>query len=107
MRKLKSLKLKLKTWSKETFGEVGKEKKEIKITIKKLDEEDRDEGLCVVKRRERENLRIRLEKLVFREEIYWSQRAKPKWAREGDSNTSFFHKLSMEGKREILEKKLK
>ncbi|KAK9934053.1 hypothetical protein M0R45_021214 [Rubus argutus] len=93
MRKLKSLKLELKTWSKETFGEVGKEKKEIEATINKLDEEDRDEGLCFAKRRERENLRIRLEELVFREEIYWSQRAKPKWAREGDSNTSFFHKI--------------
>ena len=70
-----------------------------------MDEEDRDKGLCVVKRRERENLRIRLEELVFREEIYWSQRAKPKWAREGDSNTSFFHKI-VDGrkKRNFIEK---
>lgn len=49
---------------------MGKEKKEIETTINKLDEEDRDEGLCLAKRRERENLRIRLDELVFREEIY-------------------------------------
>lgn len=46
-----------------------------------------------------------MEERVFQEEIYWRQRAKPKWAREGRSSTISIHKL-VNGRREILLKKI-
>ncbi|PRQ36601.1 putative RNA-directed DNA polymerase [Rosa chinensis] len=105
MRKLKNVKGKLKIWSRETFGDIGKEKKVVEARINELDEEERSAGICVVKKREREVLRGRLEELALREEIFWRQRAKLKWAKEGDNNTRFFHKLvNGRRKRNVIEK---
>lgn len=81
MRKLKGLKDKIKAWSKETFGDVGKEN-EVETNIKSVDDEDRIGGLSVEKLRDMELLRGKLEELTFREEISWKQRAKSQWAKE-------------------------
>lgn len=40
-----------------------------------------------------------LHKLLFRQNQYWSQRAKAHWLREGDSNTRFFHQMASARKR--------
>lgn len=40
MRKLKDMNSKLKTWSRETFGDIGKEKKEVEARINELDGEE-------------------------------------------------------------------
>lgn len=41
-----------KNWSKETFGDIWKDKKEVEATIKELDETDTEVGLNEEKRRE-------------------------------------------------------
>lgn len=75
MRKLKGMKDKIKVWSKETFGDVGKEKV-VETNIKSLDDEDMIVGLSVEKLRGRELLRGNLDELTFKEEISWKQRTK-------------------------------
>lgn len=42
-------------------------------------------------RKEGEELRAKLEKVYSDDDIFWRQRSKISWAREGDRNTSFFH----------------
>lgn len=42
-------------------------------------------------RAELANLRAELEHLYMDEELYWRQRCKNQWAKEGDRNTRFFH----------------
>ncbi|KAL0340459.1 UNVERIFIED_CONTAM: putative mitochondrial protein [Sesamum radiatum] len=37
------------------------------------------------------NLRADIEHLLTQEEVYWKQRGKAHWLREGDRNTSYFH----------------
>ncbi|KAK9950555.1 hypothetical protein M0R45_006040 [Rubus argutus] len=91
MRKLRSLKEKVKVWSKEMFGDIEKEKRQTGELIMQLDAEDICVGLCDVKRRQREVAREKLEVIIFQEESRWRQRAKLDWAKEGDNNTSFFH----------------
>lgn len=38
-------------------------------------------------------------KLLERKEVYWKQRSKQFWLREGDQNTRFFHNLASGRKR--------
>lgn len=35
--------------------------------------------------------RARLSELLLHEEVYWKQRAKMFWIKEGDTNSRFFH----------------
>lgn len=35
--------------------------------------------------------RARLNELLLHEEVYWKQKAKTSWLKEGDANTNFFH----------------
>ena len=94
MKKLKFLKGKIKHWSREKFGEVGKVKEEVKARLIEIDLEEGREGLDIAKRTEREALLLQLEELILKEEVYWRQRAKVQWAKEGDNNTRFFHKVA-------------
>lgn len=100
MNKLRGVKTKLKVWSKEVFGDVLMEKKSVEMKIKELDNKDEREGLNAELKRERESLRNKFEELLFNEEMLWRQRAKIKWAKEGDNNTKFFHCLAT-GRRKI------
>jgi hypothetical protein len=48
-----------------------------------------------------------LGRLQEQKNIYWKQRAKAHWLKDGDKNTSFFHACASERKRVNLIKKLK
>ena len=37
------------------------------------------------------SVRAELDSLLDQEEVYWKQRAKDFWLKEGDSNTRYFH----------------
>lgn len=66
--------------------------------IEELDMKESTEGLFGELRDEIVTMRARLEELVFKEQILWKQRAKLKWAKEGDINSKFFHRVAL-GKR--------
>lgn len=44
-------------------------------------------------------IHTKLSHCLNQEEIYWKQRAKQFWLREGDKNTKFFHNYASTGKR--------
>lgn len=39
-------------------------------------------------------MRARLSEIYRREEIKWCQRARHRWLKEGDANTTFFHRTT-------------
>lgn len=63
-----------------------------KISIKNLQDELENEGnklspdLVLLQR-----LKLELIEAYRKEEIYWKQKSKDSWLKEGDQNTSFFH----------------
>ena len=70
---------KLKTNTKKEIQRIQKEIKEVQGS----NMENRKEELAKLKKN--------LEEAYRREEIYWSQKARVKWLKEGDKNSSYFH----------------
>lgn len=55
-----------------------------------MDAKESREGLSRTSRDERSLLKLKLEALVFWEQIFWGQIAKLKWAKDGDIDQDFF-----------------
>lgn len=51
-------------------------------------------------RRLRDTLRARFDEILAREEIYWRQRLRGKWIKEGDRNTVYFQRIAY-GRRKV------
>ncbi|XP_020420593.1 uncharacterized protein LOC18774736 [Prunus persica] len=104
-RRLRTIKQKIKDWNKEVFGDLVSAKKEAEARIAALDLMEGQGGLDNILRKEREDLYFKVSDLVHKEEVKWRQRGKIQWARDGDSNTKFFHRIaSGRRKRNFIQK---
>ncbi|CAL8998321.1 unnamed protein product, partial [Prunus brigantina] len=92
-------------WNKEVFGDLVFAKKEAEARIAALDLMEGQGRLDNILRKEREDLYLPVSDLVHKEEVKWRQRGKIQWARDGDSNTKFFHRIaSGRRKRNFIQK---
>lgn len=87
---LEGLRVKLKRWNKEVFGNIQQRKegllKEIQVVQDLLDLNQTDILLTT-----EENLIQELDVVWEQEEVLWFQKSREKWMEFGDRNTTFFH----------------
>ncbi|KAM2712281.1 hypothetical protein EV1_032304 [Malus domestica] len=91
--KLSVCKSHLITWSRNKFKKHGLEIEELvhHLDLLQLHWEDNVEEIQVVSNR--------VDQLREQEELYWLQRSRVNWLRDGDANTAFFHRTTLQRRR--------
>ncbi|XP_075665701.1 uncharacterized protein LOC142635432 [Castanea sativa] len=83
-------------WSSNVFGQIPKKIQAKRNELNSLTLQDKDGALST----EINSLRKEVNDLLDDEEIYWGQRAKAHWLKEGDKNTKFFHTQASERRKQ-------
>jgi hypothetical protein len=90
-------------WSKNILGDLERRIKTLKKELGMCRRGNISQA-CIKKE---QLLKVKLQKLEEQQEMYWRQRAKVHWLRNGDKNTKYFHKSASERKKRSSIKSLK
>jgi hypothetical protein len=96
---LKALKVDLKRWNTEVFGDVNIRKNQLWTSIHDMDELEESRPLSSDEQLAKGQLKTELGKVLLMEEINCRQKSRALWLREGDNNTRFFHRIANSNRR--------
>ncbi|KAL3625104.1 hypothetical protein CASFOL_031772 [Castilleja foliolosa] len=83
--KIKNAKQDLRIWNKENFGNFFKKANELKLKLDAMQYLDKTDSNGILSKK----LQEELDSWLLRADIYWRQKAKEKWIKDGDANTRY------------------
>ncbi|XP_062028872.1 uncharacterized protein LOC133744858 [Rosa rugosa] len=95
VKKIEHTRLRLNVWQRQTF----KARQQEMLGIRERLEELLGVPFTMGAQHEKKDLMGRLQSLLSQEELFWRQRSKVSWLKEGDRNTSYFHRKAANRRR--------
>lgn len=93
-KKIKLLRERLKYWAKVDFGSIKLKKLALLHDIGLINATKESRPLMEEEMGKDNNLRAEMVSILKSEKIYWNQRARVTWLKEGDENTNYFHSIA-------------
>ncbi|GLT95878.1 hypothetical protein SLE2022_135350 [Rubroshorea leprosula] len=94
LQKLKMLKKFLKGWNKEVFGDIEVQFQAAMDKVTQMDMRNEEADLEGGELAERQEGFNEMWEIMKKREILWKQKSRCSWAKLGDANTKFFHKVA-------------